>query len=37
MDRTKESAIIDTLMHLLLVGDNKEDFSYLRDLLSRTG
>ena len=37
MDRTKESAISDTPMHLLLVGDNKEDFSYLRDLLSRTG
>jgi two-component system cell cycle sensor histidine kinase/response regulator CckA len=37
MDRTKESAIIDRPMHLLLVGENRDDFSYLRELLSRTG
>ena len=37
MSSTKESAISSTLMHLLLVGENKDDFTHLRDLLNRTG
>ena len=36
MSSTKESAISSTLMHLLLVGENKDDFTHLRDLLNRT-
>ncbi len=37
MSSPKESAISSTLMHLLLVGENKDDFTHLRDLLNRTG
>src|SRR5712692_899584 len=37
MSSPKESAISSTLMHLLLVGENKDDFTHLRELLSRTG
>jgi HTH-type transcriptional regulator, bacterioopsin transcriptional activator and related proteins len=37
MHRTKQSTVSTTPMHLLLVGDKKEDLSYLSDLLSRTG
>src|SRR5258708_6504703 len=36
MQSSRESAISSAQMQLLLVGDN-EDFSYLRDLLSRSG
>jgi hypothetical protein len=36
MEGTSQPAISSTPMQLLLVGDN-DDFSYLRDLLSRTG
>ncbi len=37
MQSTNESVISSTPVHLLLVGDNERDFSYLRDLLSQTG
>jgi PAS domain S-box-containing protein len=37
MENTSQSAISRTPIHPLLVGDNDQDFSYLRDLLSQTG
>ena len=37
MNSTKESVISSALMHLLLVGENKDNFTHLRDLLNRTG
>ena len=37
MNSTKESVVSSALMHLLLVGENKDNFTHLRDLLNRTG
>ncbi|OLE57617.1 MAG: hypothetical protein AUG13_03120 [Chloroflexi bacterium 13_1_20CM_2_59_7] len=37
MDRGRDSAIGSAQMQLLVVGNNEEDFTYLRDLLSKTG
>jgi DNA-binding NarL/FixJ family response regulator len=37
MQSKNESATSSTPIHLLLVGENEQDFSYLRDLLRQTG